>query len=590
MIYSLADAVMLMSIARPLTVVVVVGMWAWIVSNCDKDLNYFFLHRRIWNAVQIAAGILAFFLWLLLPYFWVVGLPLTLLIIGSAIGGYIYYRNSRVSKAEKWRCSLESFRRFIGEMQSRQAQTKATVTLLSADNAPLEVPSGDTPQAKAHELFQDMVDYAIPRGADLIEVAIDAKRTRVSVRIDGVRFSQPDMETPLALALMDYLKGAADFDLTEHRRKQDGFVKFDTQHYGRHEFGVTTLGSTQGRSMILSVDPRKQASIPFEELGLLDSQREHLAKVLDDVGKIVIISSPSNHGQTSTLYSFLQRHDPYTQSVWTYEDDIPFEIEGVSHERIPVDASAETINKHLTTMFRRDPQVIYFGRVPDELTAKTVINGEPEVRIYLGMRKSDTLSALRQWVSVAGDVGRASRHLGAIVSQRLVRKLCPTCRTPYTPDAAAMKKLNLPAKRVTRLYKASGQVLVNRKPQECETCHGRGYSGRTGAFEVIILDDEARRMIKTKQIDKLRSYLRKQKTLWLQEAALAKVLDGTTDIKEITRAFSAGAERASSRTAAGRAAIAKTASKGPPEKNETRRSPEPPGTHSGGRTAAGTAY
>ena len=127
--------------------------------------------------------------------------------------------------------------------------------------------------------------------------------------------------------------------------------------------------------------------------------------------------------------------------------------------------------------------------------------------------------------------------LHAIISQRLVRTLCPTCRVAYKPDPEALRKMNLPSDKVSQLYKQTGQVIVRDKPQTCTDCHGIGYRGRVGVFEVMMMDDMARGLIRAGKLDQLRAHLRKNKMLWLQEAALHRAVEGITSISEITRAL-----------------------------------------------------
>lgn len=583
---TLAEAVFLMSVYKPILFALVLGIWGWIVSNLDKDSEYFFLHRKVWNAVHLGVGVLAFFLWLMIPYFWL-GLPIALLLTGGTIGGYIYYRNGQVPEQARWTLSLDSFRNRVDKMQAASARKHVTMTLMGADDAALEVPVGDTPQAKAHQVLEQILEFALPRGADQIEVAVDSTRAAVAVRVDGVRYPQPALEPAVAVALIDYMKGAAGLDLADRRRKQSGTTYVNAGEYGKHELGVITSGSTQAMQMIIPIDPVAQASIPLDQLGMLEAQCNQLVEVLDKPGGTVIVSCPPQHGQTSTLYTFLQRHDPYTQSVYALEDKTPFEIEGVNHEKLPPDADSERLNQIINSMLRRDPSVIYFGRTPDAITAKTIARASSDVRFYVGMNKEDTFSALRAWVKLVGSARAATESLGVIVSQRLVRKLCPTCRTQYAPDAAALRKFNLPADKIKRLYKASGQVMVNKKPRVCPDCLGMGYKGRTGVFEVMVFDEQARRMLADKQIDQLRSHLRKQKMLWLQEAALAKVVEGVTDIKEVTRALSGIGDK-SGGSAAGRSGI--TASKsGSPASGRSGTGSDANASKTGSNTASASA-
>ena len=130
---------------------------------------------------------------------------------------------------------------------------------------------------------------------------------------------------------------------------------------------------------------------------------------------------------------------------------------------------------------------------------------------------------------------KAAAAIGAVMTQRLVRRLCVTCRVPFKPDPAVLRKLNLPPEKVSTLYKNSGQVLVKDKPAVCPDCLGLGFKGRVGVFEMMAFDEQARTFMAAGQYDQLRAHLRKQKVLWLQEAALAKAVEGVTSIGEITR-------------------------------------------------------
>jgi len=536
---TLAQAVPFISIYKPLLFVAVLGLWAWIVGNLDKDAAYYFLKRQMWNGIQLGAGTLAFWLWLTIPMFWV-GLPVALIVLAGSIGGYIYYRNTQVPPDARWRFTLDSFRNRIDKMQAASARKHATMTFLASDDSSMEAPPGDSPQGKAHQVMETILDFAFPRGADQVEIAVDSTRAAVAVRVDGVRYPQkfdPPLETAVALALIDYLKGAAGLDLADRRRKQSGTVRIKSREHGRHELGIIASGTTQAFSLVVPINPVEQASIPLDKMGLLESQIAQLTKALDKPGSAVIVTCPSGQGQTSTLYSLLQRHDPYTQSVYTMEDKTPFEIEGVNHEIIPVGADSEKLNQLMMSLLRRDPAVLFYGRIPDSNVAKTIARYSNDVRFYFGLNRDDTFSALRAWIKIVGSARAATEHLGVILSQRLVRKLCQTCRTQYTPDASALRKFNLPADKIKRLYKASGQVIENKKPRTCPDCLGMGYRGRAGVFEVMVFDEAARKLLADKQIDQLRAHLRKQKTLWLQEAALTKVIEGVTDIKEITRAL-----------------------------------------------------
>src|SRR5690606_11908361 len=132
-----------------------------------------------------------------------------------------------------------------------------------------------------------------------------------------------------------------------------------------------------------------------------------------------------------------------------------------------------------------------------------------DVRFYIGMTQGDTVTALRTWKKIVGEPHTATEHLGAVLAQRLVRRLCQTCRIAFTPDAEALRKLNLPVDKVSQLYKSSGKVQVRKDREEpCPTCFGIGYRGRVAIFEVMVLDPAARKLAAESNYDQLRAHLR----------------------------------------------------------------------------------
>ena len=410
---------------------------------------------------------------------------------------------------------------------------------MKANGTAIEVPGGDDPEGPAHEILEQLMDFSFQRGADRLEVGTDANSATISVRVDGVKYPQPSVEPSLAVALIDYLKQHAGMDTHDHRRKQRGRLLITAGQYGSHQLTVASAGSTRGLNMVVEIDRREASLMPLDRLGLLESQQQQLQSVLDDARHIVIVACPAHHGMTSTLLSLVNRHDPYTLSVTTLEEEVEIELEGVTHETIEPGSDARSVERRLSAILRSDPAVIMLNRLLHASHARVIADAATDVRFYLGLRQDDTFAALKVWLKAVGDSDMAAKALGAIVSQRLVRKLCSTCRIAYKPDPNVLQKLNLPAERVPQLYRHSGQVLVGKeRTQTCPTCHGMGYRGRIGIFEVMCLDDDARRILAIGQIDHFRAHLRRNKMLYLQESSLLKVVEGLTSISEITRALS----------------------------------------------------
>jgi type II secretory ATPase GspE/PulE/Tfp pilus assembly ATPase PilB-like protein len=280
-----------------------------------------------------------------------------------------------------------------------------------------------------------------------------------------------------------------------------------------------------------------------------------LEPVLSENQGVVLIACPPEEGMTTSLYTLLHSHDPYTQSVVTLEDDIAYQVEGVEHQTVDAGTDNMAFARRVSATLRRTPQVVLLGRPLSAEIAKAVVPEAGSVRFYAGLHQTDAFRGLVAWIKMVGDPREAAEALSAVVAQRLARRLCTTCRIAYKPDPDALRKMNLQPERVGQLYKHSGRITVNNKQEPCPDCAGMGYRGRFAMYEVIVLDDQARQLVAASQIDQLRIHLRKtQKMVWLQEAALVKVVDQTTSISEVNRVLSGQKIQQPGRSVAGRAA------------------------------------
>jgi type II secretory ATPase GspE/PulE/Tfp pilus assembly ATPase PilB-like protein len=156
------------------------------------------------------------------------------------------------------------------------------------------------------------------------------------------------------------------------------------------------------------------------------------------------------------------------------------------------------------------------------------------------MAGKDTFTLLARWAALVGDLPLAVAPLRVVFAQTLIRKLCPDCREGYRPDPEMLRKINLPADRIDKLYRPPTQPLVDEHGKEftCPTCQGTGYLGRTAVFEVLAVDDELRRLvINNASAAEIKQHCRARKMLYLQEEALRKVIGGETSINEVLRVF-----------------------------------------------------
>jgi type II secretory ATPase GspE/PulE/Tfp pilus assembly ATPase PilB-like protein len=192
----------------------------------------------------------------------------------------------------------------------------------------------------------------------------------------------------------------------------------------------------------------------------------------------------------------------------------------------------------LQTVLRREPNIVLVGECEDRETAMIATRAAADDRkIYMGFPAKDSFEALSRYLALLGDPAMAARALHGVIGQRLIRILCTECREAFEPDPAMLKKLNLPAEKIERFYRPPTEEEGKKsKKTVCEKCQATGYFGRTGVFEVMVIDDAIRKLIaEGASIDRIKAQCRKNRMYYLQEEALLKVIDGTTSIDEILR-------------------------------------------------------
>ncbi len=337
-----ADTAVLMSVFKPIVVAIVLGLWATVVGRLDKDLAQFFLPRRMWNLILLLAGVLAFAVWLFIGSFWI-GMPLALAIIVGSLVGYVQFRNPKVREDQRWTFDPKTW---VGEKVAAkryaEAQQNAMIAFTNKAGVRQDVPTGEkNPLTAAHLKIEEILGFALPRGAQRINLSIGAQKATAAAIIDGVTYALPDMDNKAGLAVLDYLKGLAKLDIEDRRKKQVGELYLEAGAEKKsHLVRLSTIGSTREITATLMVDPNKSVAMRLQDMGLLPAQFKALEPVLKSKGRAVLVACPPGNGMTATLYACINMHDPYTESVVTLEDEVAYEVEGVTHTLIAPGADA----------------------------------------------------------------------------------------------------------------------------------------------------------------------------------------------------------------------------------------------------------
>jgi general secretion pathway protein E len=534
---------------KMLLIAIPFGFWGWLVATkLDKDAKYYHLNHRMWNGIHMAAGAAALAAAVLVPIFWI-GWPVQIILLLAPVLAYWRIRNAAVPDTERFYLSSESFSQKLAARAQRRAAQQALIQFADAKGKVRDVPLKDDPMFPVHMVAEDIVGPAIAARASRVEVAVTPNGAQVAQSIDGIRYKRETVATDAAIRTIDYLKDIAGLDVNDRRRRQSG------QFHMRGPEGTTHVtlvvkGSSTGQMAQMDFDRAKRLHKPFDGLGLLAAQMEALRALEPQHERhgIFLLGAPPGQGLTTTAYAMLGRHDAYTSNVKTLEREIAVRLEGV--DQVEWDPTNPDIDyaTNLQSILRRDPDVVLTADVRDKETAKVIV--EPGMQgplIYVQQPLATIEDQVRDWVNKVGEVKLATKALRGVTNQRLMRSLCPNCRQAYTPTPEQIKRLNLPAKKVSQLYRAGGKVQVKNKIEDCPVCQGTGYLGQTAAFQVFIVDEEARKLLSAGDLKAALAHARRNNMVYLQEAALAKVISGETTIEEVVRATSPAAPAAPQR-------------------------------------------
>jgi type II secretory ATPase GspE/PulE/Tfp pilus assembly ATPase PilB-like protein len=552
------SGVFLVSIWKPLLMLIPIAGWAWIIAKIyDKHAGQFFLPRRKWNLLHMCLGFLALAAGLGLGAligpnegaFWA-GFAAVLVVLTADIVTYAVVANKdeRVPDKFKIRLNMETI---FGERKKKEdtkGLAKVALAIKGQDEKGKYTVSVPAPQAETPE-------YEVRTAAEQVWIAAGVARASqfdigptgkdqqygVSYLVDGVRQPGDVMPAANASRIMDFWKGAAKLDVADRRRKQTGNVQVEQgsmKRMGR----VTSIGAQGGMRLTVLFEPEASVLRKAEDLGLLDVQLAEMKAIVADGKGVVLLAAMPDSGRTTTLYSVTRMHDAYTTNVQTCEIDPQAPLEGVrTNAWDPQKPGAEggpgaEFSTTVRSILRRDPDVVSLGELPDANTAKEVAKADHErTRVYVSMRANDALSAVQMYVKAVGDTKMAADSLHGVVAQRLVRKLCSNCRVAYPPTPDMLKKMGIPEGKVQQLYRKGGQVLIKNKPEICPVCNGGGYFGQEGLFEVYSIGPEERSLIAQANFQGLRAALRKRQLPSIQQVGLRKAVDGTTSVEEVMR-------------------------------------------------------
>jgi type II secretory ATPase GspE/PulE/Tfp pilus assembly ATPase PilB-like protein len=517
-------------------VAVAFTLWAMFAQWVDKDTIAVNTFRVLWNLIVLGVGVASAVALLLVPVF-AIGYSvfcvanLTLFIV------YVVHRNKLVKEEDRV-FTMGHLKRlqeqgFSGK-KKKPKEVKERVRITSSSRKVVPIPPED-PEREQYRVTQDLLFNTLWRRAAVVEVApASAEAMKVSYLIDGVSTDGETVPRADGDGLVQFIKQIAGLNLEERRKPQKGqFMAAIGDH--KHKLMARTDGSTAGEKLTLRVI-YNEADYKVPDLGFNPKQLDLAMQTKnEDARGLVLLSAPPASGLTTTIYSFTRNHDRFLQNVQLIEFEKELDIDNVT-QIIYAPGDTMSFAERLLRIVRADPDIIVLPEVRDREVAAVASKAASEKqKVYVAMQALDNADALRKWLALVGDKALVAKSLFALCNQRLVRKLCETCKQAYKPDAQMMRKLNLPEDKV--LFRVpEAQVDKHGNPIICPACQGTGYIGRTGVFEWIPVDDSLREAIRNfSSPSELQGHIAKKGGIGLQGQALQKVLDGVTSIQEVAR-------------------------------------------------------
>ena len=385
----------------------------------------------------------------------------------------------------------------------------------------------DISEAPIIKLVNHIISQSVKARASDIHIEPYLDSFKIRYRVDGILYdllSPPKWTQP---ALISRIKVMAKMNIAEKRLPQDGRldVKIGDQEI---DVRVSTIPTSFGERVVLRLLNKSGSLLSLTDIGLGSDKYSLLGNLVVSPNGIILVTGPTGSGKTTTLYAILSSINTADINIITIEDPVEYQIRGIS--QIQVNPKIDlTFAKGLRSIVRQDPDVILVGEIRDQETAEIAVQSALTGHlVFSTLHTNDSASAITRLVDIGVEPFLISSSVLAVVAQRLISVLCQDCKQPYRPDSMTLESIGITpdqSQGVT-IYKANG----------CESCIHTGYKGRTGIFEMMILDTSLKSLIlKTFDSNRIKDEALNMNMGTLRMDGIDKVLTGISTIEEVIR-------------------------------------------------------
>lgn len=382
-------------------------------------------------------------------------------------------------------------------------------------------------EAPIIKLINLLITGAVKERASDIHVEPFERELRVRFRIDGVLYEKFTVPKSQQAAIISRIKIMANLNIAEHRLPQDGRIKIRLS--GKEiDIRVSIIPIAYGERVVMRILEKGNFVFGLEELGMHRHDYELVDKLITSSHGIILVTGPTGSGKSTTLYAALQRVNSPDKNIITVEDPIEYQMSGIGQIQVRPKIGL-TFAAGLRSILRQDPDVILVGEIRDMETAEMAIQASLTGHlVFSTLHTNDSAGAVTRLVNMGIEPFLVSSSTIAIMAQRLVRRICAKCKEPYDADADSLRDLGV-----------SPDMLQGRpvyRGKGCDACQGRGYFGRTGIFELMVMTPRIQDLtLKGVDSNVIKREAKKFGMRTLREDGASKVLEGVSTIEEVLR-------------------------------------------------------
>ena len=434
--------------------------------------------------------------------------------------------SAAVDRAVQNLYSNQGAMRAIEDMQRDLLQYGADTAALVQSMA---VDEDEADAAPAIRLVNSIIDRACTEGASDIHMEPGEDSMTIRMRIDGTLRPIIPVPRKLQSAVISRLKIMARMDIAQKLLPQDGRANV-TVRQETLDMRISTLPTIHGEKVVIRLLRKAPELATLEGIGLEGENRERLCDLVDHATEgVILIVGPTGSGKTSTLYAITRRLKSEEINLVSLEDPVEYHIDGVCQVQVN-EKTGLTFASALRSVLRQDPDIIAVGEIRDGETAEIAMRSAMTGHLVLStVHTNNAVSSVDRLLDIGVESYLIAGAVKGIVSQRLVRRLCPRCRRPYSPSPEELAALGMEPGDYT-FYRGEG----------CGECFGTGYRGRTGVFEILEVTSDMRRAIHARSLKQLERAVEAADFQPIMENCRRLILDGVTSLEEVHRVLGDG--------------------------------------------------